>query len=187
MTQASRSATAMISTRSFASAPMPAVGSSTHRRRRPLANGFASVTPPTNLTGRYAYFIEDESMKANVNVTGNGLAGGSNLRVNDLTLPLPTPAPPPSCKSLIRPPFCRSSADREAADSALDWDRNRRQPASPAALALPFSTNGLPTSRIMLILSRSSLATMTRPPKAGREWISTPWSLPRPTTRRKWP
>lgn len=50
------------------------------------------------LIGRYAFFIEDESMKVNVNVTGNDLASPSptaspNMRINDLgTIPSTTPA-----------------------------------------------------------------------------------------------
>lgn len=48
-------------------------------------------------TGRFAFFIEDESMKVNVNVTGNSLAipsptASPNLRVNDLAPPATTPA-----------------------------------------------------------------------------------------------
>lgn len=45
-----------------------------------------------NLTGRYAFFIEDESMKVNVNYVGNNV-GGSNMRVNDLASPTPTSTP----------------------------------------------------------------------------------------------
>ena len=71
------------------------------------------------LTGRYAYFIEDESMKANVNVTGNNLSGGSNLRVNDLTLPLPTPAPTTQLQEVDPAAILPTSANRAAADSAL--------------------------------------------------------------------
>lgn len=41
------------------------------------------------LVARYAFYIEDESMKLNVNVTGN--ASGS--RTNDLTLATPSPIP----------------------------------------------------------------------------------------------
>jgi hypothetical protein len=71
------------------------------------------------LTGRYAYFIEDESMKANVNVTGNNLSGGSNLRVNDLTLPLPSPAPTTQLQEFDPAAILPTSANRAAADSAL--------------------------------------------------------------------
>jgi len=42
-----------------------------------------------NLAGRYAFFVEDESMKVNVDVTGNA----SSSRNNDLTLPGPSPVP----------------------------------------------------------------------------------------------
>ena len=52
----------------------------------------------SELVGRYAYFIEDESMKVNVDQAGNNQANPSptanpNLRVNDLVLPVPANAP----------------------------------------------------------------------------------------------
>ncbi|MGH8092632.1 MAG: hypothetical protein ACREIF_04080 [Chthoniobacterales bacterium] len=73
------------------------------------------------LIGRYAFFIEDESMKTNVNVAGNNLAPGSNLRVNDLTLPLPSPTPATQLQevdpaAVLPPP---PTIDRAVADSAL--------------------------------------------------------------------
>ena len=72
------------------------------------------------LIGRYAFFMEDESMKVNVNVTGNNLSAGANLRVNDMTRPAPTPAPATQIQELdpaaiLAPP----PADRIAADTAL--------------------------------------------------------------------
>jgi hypothetical protein len=46
------------------------------------------------LIGRYAFFIEDESMKVNVNTAGNTLgASQANLRVNDLAVPPPASTP----------------------------------------------------------------------------------------------
>ena len=46
------------------------------------------------LVGRYAFFIEDESMKVNVNAVGNSLASNQgHLRVNDLAAPSPTTLP----------------------------------------------------------------------------------------------
>lgn len=50
-----------------------------------------AATPP-EVIGRYAFFIEDESMKVNVNYTGNNV-GGSNTRLNDLATTIPTPTP----------------------------------------------------------------------------------------------
>jgi hypothetical protein len=45
------------------------------------------------LIGRYAFYVEDESMKVNLNASGNNLgAGNSHLRINDLTA-LPTSSP----------------------------------------------------------------------------------------------
>ena len=47
-----------------------------------------------DLIGRYAFFVEDESMKTNVNTAGNNLGSGSiNLRVNDLAIPAPASTP----------------------------------------------------------------------------------------------
>src|SRR6266404_5017295 len=46
----------------------------------------------SQLIGRYAFYIEDETMKVNVNYTGNNV-GGSNMRVNDLSTPVPASTP----------------------------------------------------------------------------------------------
>ena len=95
----------------------------------PAFGQWVRVRNATNeLTGRYAYFIEDESMKANVNVTGNGLAGGSNLRVNDLTLPLPTPAPTTQLQELDPAAILPTSANRAGRRQCAHRDHNRRQP-----------------------------------------------------------
>ncbi len=71
------------------------------------------------LIGRYAFFMEDESMRTNVNITGNNLASGSNLRINDLTLPLPTPAPATQLGEVDPSAVLPVAANRNAADTAL--------------------------------------------------------------------
>ncbi len=72
------------------------------------------------LIGRYAFFMEDESMKVNVNVTGNNLFGGSNLRLNDLVLPTPSPAPATQIQEVDPAAILAPTpADRVAADVAL--------------------------------------------------------------------
>ncbi|CAN5527883.1 hypothetical protein BH20VER3_BH20VER3_00350 [soil metagenome] len=71
------------------------------------------------LIGRYAFFMEDESMKTNVNVTGNNLSGGSNLRINDLALPLPTPAPATQLEEVDPAAVLPVAANRSSADTAL--------------------------------------------------------------------
>lgn len=77
---------------------------------------------PPELIGRYAFYIEDESMKINVNVAGNNLASPSptaspNLRVNDLAaIPVATPA---SQIQEIDPTAVLLSANRRAANTAL--------------------------------------------------------------------
>lgn len=74
------------------------------------------------LIGRYAFFIEDESMKVNVNISGNNLASPSptaspNLRVNDLaTLPVSIPA---SQIQEVDPTSILLAASRQAATGAL--------------------------------------------------------------------
>jgi hypothetical protein len=72
--------------------------------------------------GRYAFFIEDESMKVNVNVTGNSLATPSptaspNLRVNDLS-PIPATTPPSQIQE-IDPTALLLAGNRQAANTAL--------------------------------------------------------------------
>lgn len=68
------------------------------------------------LIGRYAFFIEDESMKVNVNATGNNL-GTPNLRINDLkAVPASTPA---SQIQEIDPTSVLPAADRSAGNAAL--------------------------------------------------------------------
>ena len=72
------------------------------------------------LIGRYAFFIEDESMKVNVNFTGNNL-GSPNSRPNDLILPPPSPSPATQVQELdpagiLAPP---PGANRNTADTTI--------------------------------------------------------------------
>lgn len=68
------------------------------------------------LIGRYAFFIEDESMKLNVDTTGNDL-GSPHLRINDLT---PVPASTPASQiQEVDPTALLPAADRANANSAL--------------------------------------------------------------------
>lgn len=72
------------------------------------------------LIGRYAFFIEDESMKVNLNVAGNNTgAGGSNLRVSDLNLPATAPAPASQIQEIDPAAILPTTANRVAADTAL--------------------------------------------------------------------
>lgn len=72
------------------------------------------------LIGRYAFFVEDESMKLNVNVAGNDFAAAAanpNLRVNDLVaIPAPSPA---SQVQEIDPAALLVAANRKAANTEL--------------------------------------------------------------------
>jgi hypothetical protein len=74
------------------------------------------------LIGRYAFFIEDESMKVNVNSSGNNLAlpsptASPNLRVNDAA---PVPATTPATQiQEIDPTAVLLAANRRAANTSL--------------------------------------------------------------------
>ena len=72
---------------------------------------------PPELTGRYAFYIEDESMKVNVNYAGNNV-GGSNMRVNDLSTALPASTPASQIQE-TDPSAILPSANRSAADTSL--------------------------------------------------------------------
>ena len=87
---------------------------------RPAFGQWARVRNSANeLIGRYAFFVEDESMKVNVNITGNNVGpGNSNLRANDTIFPAPTAASSQIQEvdpSAVLPP----SANRVTADSTL--------------------------------------------------------------------
>jgi hypothetical protein len=79
------------------------------------------------LVGRYAFFIEDESMKLNVDVVGNNLGSitAPNRRTNDLLLPpvsaTPTPTPSPAASQIqeVDPTALVLPQSRAAANTAL--------------------------------------------------------------------
>ena len=71
------------------------------------------------LIGRYAFFIEDESMKVNVNVSGNNLgANGANLRLNDLDA-TPSPTPTGQIQEIDPAALLSTNVNRAVADRAL--------------------------------------------------------------------
>jgi uncharacterized protein (UPF0333 family) len=72
----------------------------------------------SQLIGRYAFFIEDESMKVNVNYTGNNV-GGSNMRVNDLSTPLPASTPALQIQEIDPSAILPAAANRTTADTNL--------------------------------------------------------------------
>jgi hypothetical protein len=71
----------------------------------------------TDLIGRYAFFIEDESMKVNVNATGNAY-GSPNLRIDDLAA-LPNPTPSSQIQEIDPTAILPTNANRSTASSAL--------------------------------------------------------------------
>ena len=73
---------------------------------------------PPEVIGRYAFFIEDESMKVNVDVAGNNV-GGSNMRVNDLASPTPSPTPASQIQETDPSALLPATANRTLADTTL--------------------------------------------------------------------
>lgn len=73
----------------------------------------------SQLIGRYAFFIEDESMKVNVNYAGNNVAG-SNMRVNDLSTPLPASTPASQIQEIDPAAILPAAANRTTADTNLN-------------------------------------------------------------------
>lgn len=71
-----------------------------------------------DLVGRYAFFIEDESMKVNINFAGNNL-GGSNMRVNDLASPAPVTMPASQIEEMDPAAVLPTTANRASADATL--------------------------------------------------------------------
>lgn len=69
------------------------------------------------LVGRYAFFIEDESMKVNVDVSGNA-QGSPHLRLNDLTT-APASTPASQVQEIDPTAVLPTDADRASASSAL--------------------------------------------------------------------
>ncbi len=108
--------------------------------------------------GRYAFFMEDESMKTNVNVTGNNLGtGGANLRVNDLTLPLPASPPATQIQEVDPAAVLPIAADRAAADTALmttGTAGNRLATRSSVALLDQWSNNFSDYAHLITTLAR---------------------------------
>ncbi len=102
------------------------IGSTTSRLVQPTP---AAAPPPaygqwvnvrdanSQLVGRYAFFIEDESMKLNANYAGNNV-GGSNMRVNDLSA-LPASTPASQIQELDPSAILPSAANRSTADTNL--------------------------------------------------------------------
>ncbi|MEY2561465.1 MAG: hypothetical protein QOG51_1880 [Verrucomicrobiota bacterium] len=106
-----------------------------------------------DLVGRYAFFIEDESMKVNVNVAGNNLGPGpSNLRLNDL-LPIPASTP--------------TSQIQEVDPSAI-LATVPAPPPSRSAAVTALATLAAPGARLV---TRSSLALLP-------QWNSSPSPTP---------
>lgn len=73
----------------------------------------------SQVIGRYAFFIEDESMKVNVNYAGNNV-GGSNMRVNDLSTPLPASTPASQIQEIDPSAILPAAANRLTANTNLN-------------------------------------------------------------------
>ena len=117
-----------------------------------------------DLIGRYAFFIEDESMKVNVNFSGNNLGGGvnPNLRVNDLVLPAPASTPTSQIQEIDPAASLRASEDRPGADSALmgvGAAGSRLHTMHTVGLLDQWKTNLPEYAHLLTILSRDSNTT----------------------------
>ena len=113
------------------------------------------------LIGRYAFFIEDESMKVNVNVAGNNI-GGSNLRINDLTLPAIVPAPATQIEETDPAAILPTTVNRVSADTTLTslGNSGSRLPSrSTVALLDQWSTNFSDYAHLTTVLSKDDNTT----------------------------
>ena len=74
----------------------------------------------SRLIGRYAFYIEDESMKVNANYAGNNVgSGSSNMRVNDLASQIPASTPASQVQEIDPSAILPTTANRAAADTSL--------------------------------------------------------------------
>ena len=118
--------------------------------------------------GRYAFYIEDESMKVNVNYVGNNV-GASNMRVNDLVSPIPVSTPASQIQAIDPSAILPTSANRSAADTSLTTlgASGGRLPSRLTSGLLLIGTVRFP---ITLILRRFSPKMTTRLLAVGSDW-----------------
>jgi hypothetical protein len=116
------------------------------------------------LVGRYAFFIEDESMKINVNVSGNNV-GGSNIRVNDLNTPATSPAPATQIEEIdpgAALPMASPTPNRILADTtlaALGSGGSRLSSRSTLGLLTEWSNTFPDYAHMVTVLSRDDNTT----------------------------
>src|ERR1700730_5889473 len=158
---------------------------------------------PREVIGRYAFYIEDESMKVNVNYVGNNI-GGSNMRVNDLSSPIPASTPTSQIQEIDPSAILPTTASRATADTTLTGLGNagsRLPSLSPlglltqwattfpdyAHLATAFSEDDNTTARGWRRLDLNALASGVsgNAPKAAvatriANWIRDAWTGPTP-------
>lgn len=98
------------------------------------------------LIGRYAFFLEDESMKVNVNVAGNRLGSATypNLRFNDSLLPTPNTRAPSQIQEIDPSALLPNVAATRATglDSLLALADPGKRLESKGSLALVTGTTG---------------------------------------------
>jgi hypothetical protein len=122
-----------------------------------------NATPP-EVIGRYAFYIEDESMKLNVNVAGNNV-GGANTRINDLAVPSTSPAPSTQIEE-IDPgavlPMVSPTPNRTLADTTLTGLGNsggRLSSRSTLGLLTEWSNTFPDYTHMVTVLSRDDNTT----------------------------
>src|SRR4051812_40796292 len=116
-----------------------------------------------DLIGRYAFFIEDESMKVNVNVAGNSLGPGSapNLRVNDLLSPT-IPGAASQVEEVDPSGILSSTSNRVAADqnlTAVGASGQRLATSTTTALLDEWKTSFPDCSHLLTAFSKDDLTT----------------------------
>ena len=114
------------------------------------------------LVGRYAFFIEDESMKLNVDMVGNNLASGGNARTSDTILPAPAPAAPSQIQEIDPSAVLPAAANRRDAINSLAsvGPAGARLPSMPTlALLANWDANFPDVAHMFTTVSRSDQTT----------------------------
>ena len=120
--------------------------------------------PAGELIGRYAFFIEDESMKANADVSGNNLGGGAspNYRPNDLVSPALIPPPASQIHEIDPSATLPASADRARADNllaAVGAAGTRLTSAPSLAMLDEWKTHFPDIAHLLTVNSKNSITT----------------------------
>jgi hypothetical protein len=155
-----------------------------------------------DLIGRYAFFIEDESMKINVNTAGNNFGTGqAHIRYNDLASPTPASRPAEQTEEIDPAGVLPAGAGRAPATKALaavgsvgsrfgsrttlglltDWNGSSATFSDFAHTITALSRADLTTSRGWQRMDLNSVVATNTPPVAAKkiaDWIVDSWTGP---------